>query len=75
MQVYHFFKENKNIIDKLTREGYMSLKFKSFFDIYELYLNTPGQYKNDRYNDVAVIKNCSLSTVRRAIGEMKRHIR
>lgn len=75
MQVYHFFKENNEIITKLTREGYMSLKHLSFFDIYEQYLRTPGKYKNDRYEEVAVKNNCSLSTVRRAIGEMKRHIR
>ena len=64
---------NMDFVDKLVKNGKMSLTVKQELDIYQYYQTTEGK-KMQRYSDTAEAMGVSERTVIRAINEMKKVI-
>ena len=73
IQKYKFVEQNIKMLQKLTKEGYISTKLLVNYQIYKAYMTTKGTYM-ERYKMVATEMNTSSRTVRRAVKDMKEYV-
>lgn len=75
IQKYQFVEKNLNMLRKLTKEGYVSSKLLTDYNIYKLYMSVKGNRKFDRYRTVANETGFSTTKVRFAVAEMKKYVK
>lgn len=75
IQKYKFVENNIDILRTLTRNGYVSAKLLLYYNIYKSYISVKNESKINRYNIVAKETRSSLTTVRRAVSEMKMYVK
>lgn len=74
IQKYKFVENNINMLRKLTKEGYVSSKLLTDYNIYKLYMEIKGNRKIERYRTVAEELGFSTIKVRLAVAEMKKYV-
>lgn len=74
IQKYKFVENNINMLRKLTKEGYVSSKLLTDYNIYKLYMGIKGNRKLERYRIVANEMGFSTIKVRLAVAEMKKYV-
>lgn len=74
IQKYKFVEQNLKMLRKLTKEGYISHTLLMNYNIYKTYMTTKGTYM-ERYKTVSSEMSTSVTTVRRAVSEMKAYVR
>jgi len=75
IQKYKFVENNIDILRMLTKNGYVSSNLLVYYNIYKTYMSVKDSSKMYRYSIVAKETRSSLTTVRRAVAEMKTYIR
>lgn len=74
IQQHKFIEQNIKLIRHLTRMGFISPKLLTYYDIFLEYQKIKNKSRINRYSQVAKIKRQSVSTVRRAVYEMKKYV-
>lgn len=74
IQQHKFVANNLSLLQNLTRNGFVSTKLLTYYDIYLTYMSTKDSSKMKRYKLVSEIKKTTPQTVRRAVYEMKKYV-
>lgn len=75
IQKHKFVEQNIDMLRTLTKNGYVSSKLLMYYNIYKNYMSVKSQSKINRYQTVAKETRQSVTTVRRAVAEMKAYVR
>lgn len=75
IQKYKFVENNIDMLRTLTINGYVSPTLLMYYNIYKSYMNIKNQTKINRYKTVALETRSSVTTVRRAVAEMKKYVK
>lgn len=75
IQKYKFVEQNIEMFRTLTKNGYVSSKLLMYYHIYKAYMSVKSESKINRYNIVAKETKSSLTTVRRAVSDMKKYVK
>lgn len=75
IQKYKFVEKNIDMLRTLTKNGYVSYTLLQYYNIYKSYMSIKNKTKINRYKDVAKETRASVTTVRRAVAEMKSYVR
>lgn len=75
IQKYKFVEKNIVMLRELTKNGYVSPKLIVYYHIYKSYMDVKKEPKMARYQIVSKEINTSVSTVRRAVSEMKKYVK
>lgn len=74
IQKYKFVEKNIDMLRTLTKHGYVSPKLLQYYNMYKVYMNVKNESKINRYQTVAKETKQSITTVRRAVAEMKTYV-
>jgi hypothetical protein len=74
-QKYKFVEQNIEMIRTLTKDGYVSGKLLVYYNIYKTYMDIKSGSKTNRYIIVANETRSSVTTVRRAVSDMKSYVK
>jgi hypothetical protein len=74
IQKYKFVEKNIDMLRTLTKNGYVSPNLLVYYNIYKTYMSVKDSSKMYRYSIVAKETRSSVTTVRRAVAEMKTYI-
>lgn len=75
IQKYKFVEKNIDTLRDLVKSGYASSTLMTYYDLYIAYTKTKDPSKIKRYQTVARQTSSSITTVRRAVREMKMYVR
>lgn len=73
-QKHKFVEENIDMLRTLTKSGYVSPKLLQYYNIYINYMSVKNESYMKRYQTVAKETRQSVTTVRRAVSEMKMYV-
>lgn len=74
IQKYKFVEKNISMLRMLTKEGYVSPKLLSYYNIYLNYISIKNKQKMNKYEITAQETGNSIITVRRAVYDMKSYV-
>lgn len=74
IQKHKFIEQNIDMLRTLTKNGYVSSKLLMYYNIYKNYMSVKSQSKINRYQTVAKETRQSVTTVRRAVSDMKKYV-
>jgi len=75
IQKHKFVEQNLDMLRTLTKNGYVSSKLLMYYNIYQNYISVKNESKISRYQTVAKECRQSVTTVRRAIADMKMYVK
>lgn len=75
IQKYKFVEKNIDMLRKLTSNGYVSPTLLVYYHIYKSYMSIKNETKINRYKTVAKETRSSVTTVRRAVSDMKKYVK
>lgn len=75
IQKYKFVEKNIDMLRTLTKNGYVSHTLLQYYYIYKSYMSIKNETKINRYKTVAAETRASMTTVRRAVADMKKYVR
>lgn len=75
IQKYKFVEQNIDMLRTLTKDGYVSGKLLIYYNIYKTYSGVKSGSKTNRYSIVAKETRSSVTTVRRAVSDMKSYVK
>lgn len=74
IEKYRLIERNLKLIKQLTKDGYISPKLLLYYEIYIIYRTDKDSSKLDRYKKIARLTKSSVTTVRRAVADMKSYV-
>lgn len=74
IQKHKFVEQNIDMLRTLTKNGYVSSKLLMYYNIYKNYMSVKNASKINRYQTVAKETRQSVTTVRRAVSDMKKYV-
>lgn len=75
IQKYKFVEKNIDMLRTLTKNGYVSHTLLQYYNIYKSYMSIKNETKINRYKTVSKETRASMTTVRRAVAEMKKYVK
>ncbi len=75
IQKHKFVENNIDMLRTLTKNGYVSPTLLVYYQIYKSYMSVKDRSKLVRYKTVANETRSSVTTVRRAVADMKKYVR
>lgn len=74
IEKYRLIERNLKLIKQLTKDGYISPKLLLYYEIYIIYRTDKDSSKLERYKKIAHLTKSSVTTVRRAVADMKSYV-
>lgn len=74
IEKYRLIERNLKLIKQLTKDGYISPKLLLYYEIYIIYRTDKDSSKLERYKKIARLTKSSVTTVRRAVADMKSYV-
>lgn len=74
IQKHKFVEQNIDMLRKLTKEGYMSSKLLTNYNVFKLYISIKDNSQMKRYKAVASEMQMSVVAVRKAVYDMKKYV-
>lgn len=74
IEKYRLIERNLKLIKQLTKDGYISPKLLLYYEIYIIYRTDKDSSKLERYKKIARLTKSSVTTVRRAVTDMKSYV-